>query len=159
MIGSGGGPVAAECGPTGHNLAGQNVPHWAQFSWQGKAGQGGQGGRAAAGQGRAGQGRAGQGRAGQGRAGQGRVFFFELLFPPQVPAIDERPLGPGEIRPFAHTHLQEGKMRHTRTPTISGWPCIFSGGRFSTPQTCEPRQRNIRATCTELSGHQVSSRK
>ena len=46
-------------------------------------------------------------------------FFFELLFPPKVPAVDERPLGPGEIRPFAHTHLQEGKMRHTRTPTIS----------------------------------------
>ena len=52
VIGSGGGPVAAECGPTGHNFS------------KGMAGQG----RAECGQGRAGQGRAGQGRA--GRAGQ-----------------------------------------------------------------------------------------
>ena len=60
MIGSGGGPVAAECGPTGHNFS---------KGMQGRAGQGmaGQGGQGKAG--RARQGRAGQGRAGQARAG------------------------------------------------------------------------------------------
>ena len=52
MIGSGGGPVAAECGPTGYNFS------------KGMAGQG-----RATGQGRAGQGRAPLGRAGQGRVG------------------------------------------------------------------------------------------
>ena len=48
MIGSGGGPVAAECGPTGYNFS------------KGMAGQG-----RATGQGRAGQGRAPLGRAGR----------------------------------------------------------------------------------------------
>ena len=42
-----------------------------------------------------------------------------------------------------HLHLQGGKARKT----------------FSASQTFEPRTQNIRATCTELSGHKVSSRK
>ena len=55
MIGSGGGPVAAECGPTGYNFS------------KGMAGQG-KAGRAR--QGKAGQGRAWEARA---RASQGNL--------------------------------------------------------------------------------------
>ena len=73
MIGSGRGPVAAECGPTGHNfgMAGQGRAECGPTFR--KAGQAGQGSQGRAGQGKAGRARqrsAGQGRPGQGRGGQ-----------------------------------------------------------------------------------------
>ena len=52
-------------------------------------------------------------------------FFVELLFPPKVSAVDERPHGSGESSPLTHLRLQGGKTKRKARPQPSqAEPCI-----------------------------------